>query len=48
MTPNVPLHWRFRAWLAGLLFFAAGRLHPNYDVWLDDAPPRRRREASDR
>ena len=31
---------RFRSWLAGLLFLAAGRLDSAYDVWLDDAPPR--------
>lgn len=31
---------RFRQWLAGLLFRAAGRLDAAYDVWLDDAPRR--------
>jgi hypothetical protein len=31
---------RFRSWLAGLLFLAAGRLDQTYDVWLDDAPLR--------
>ncbi len=35
---------RFRQWLAGLLFLAAGRVHSSYDVWLDDAP-RRSRQA---
>lgn len=31
----------FRQWVGGLLFRAAGLLHPTYDVWLDDAEPRR-------
>lgn len=32
---------RLRLWLAGLAFTLAGRLHPLYDVWLDDALPRK-------
>jgi len=32
-----------RSWLAGLLFRAAGRLDSAYDVWLDNAEPRRKR-----
>ena len=32
---------RLRSWLAGRLFLLAGRLDSAYDVWLDDAPPRR-------
>jgi hypothetical protein len=34
---------RIRSWLAGRLFLLAGRLDSSYDVWLDDAPRRRRR-----
>jgi hypothetical protein len=33
---------RFRMWLAGKLFAAAGLLDESYDVWLDDAPRRQR------
>lgn len=39
MTPTTRIQ-RLRAWLAGLLFAAAGKLDPAYDVWLDDAPRR--------
>lgn len=40
----VPVTWtmRIRSWLAGRLFLLAGRLDPAYDVWLDNAEPRRR------
>jgi hypothetical protein len=34
---------RFRSWLAGTLFLLAGRIDRTYDVWLDEAEPRRRR-----
>lgn len=41
MTDKKPsIVWRLRGWLAGVLFLAAGRLHPTYDVWLDEAEPR--------
>lgn len=32
---------RLRAYVAGLLFRLAGKVHQSYDVWLDDAPRRR-------
>lgn len=41
MSDKAPsLVWRFRGWLAGALFLLAGRLHPIYDVWIDNAEPR--------
>lgn len=41
MTPST--RWqRFKSWLAGLLFLAAGKLSETYDVLLDDAPRRQR------
>ena len=37
---RLTLMQRFRSWLAGMLFLAAGKLDEAYDVWLDDAPRR--------
>lgn len=42
MSSAASLVRRFRSWLAGLLFITAGRLDEAYDVWLDNAPRRRR------
>ena len=33
---------RMRQTVAGWLFLLAGRVHWSYDVWLDEAPLRRR------
>jgi hypothetical protein len=43
MTPTTRM-MRLRTWLAGLAFRLAGILDPAYDVWLDDAPRRERRD----
>lgn len=31
---------QFRMWLAGGLFWLAGRVHYSYDVWLDGCEPK--------